>query len=478
MVNTTAKRRGSAKLLSAQFRKIAALNGVDVIEGDFDTCACRERGKAKLSSVEEAWMTTLLSPPPDLVPMWGQNEDSGDCCGFSGDHEEYYKLVGCQAWKSSVFKEKLHIKVTHQDAHLPLFMHLCEIYTVERSTRSPGNTEGSEEMRGVERKSSDKLVCPEIPNRYAMVAATLGTSVGQGGGLLDLSMAFLVFSLGFRRAACRALSFCLETIRSARCMPAVFQEPPMSKSGSTSHGPWQGSARWKQGWSGARKGWDDSSATVAPAQNPEQISDERVTMALHTMQDRQQQTTVIDPLALYRKCFPNNLRLKAKGDAVYEAMKALTQARRIFEQNCDEASVAETLFIGTTKDTLEEAEALERHVKTVTMRAEWLATTDVDFFKPLLNRQEEALSAAENTLTRHIFSCLHACFTVSHVTLAQDGCLRHVIHVSCACVPDLTSTLHSALFTVSLIFYFILLIFIFTFHVGRFGENSRVRFRE
>ena len=51
-------------------------------------------------------------------------------------------------------------------------------------------------------------------------------------------------------------------------------------------------------------------------------------------------------------------------------------------------------------------------------------------------------------------------------------CARHLIHVSCACVSDLSSTLHFALFTVSLIFYFILLIFIFIFYVGRFGENS------
>ena len=38
----------------------------------------------------------------------------------------------------------------------------------------------------------------------------------------------------------------------------------------------------------------------------------------------------------------------------------------------------------------------------------------------------------------------------------------HTIHVSCACVFDFSSTLHFVLFTVSLIFYFILLIFHFT----------------
>ena len=84
----------------------------------------------------------------------------------------------------------------------------------------------------------------------------------------------------------------------------------------------------------------------------------------------------------------------------------------------------------------------------------------------------------QNTLTRHIFSYMHACLTVSHVTLAQ-GVVRVMSSVFHAlewlCV--LSSTLNFALFTISLIFYFILLIFIFTFNVGRFGEDSPVRFR-
>ena len=41
-------------------------------------------------------------------------------------------------------------------------------------------------------------------------------------------------------------------------------------------------------------------------------------------------------------------------------------------------------------DTLEKAEAMEKHAKTVTMRAESLATTEADFFNTLLDRQEEA----------------------------------------------------------------------------------------
>ena len=63
------------------------------------------------------------------------------------------------------------------------------------------------------------------------------------------------------------------------------------------------------------------------------------------------------------------------------------KARRLFEEKCDEAFVPETMFNDTIKDTLERADALERRVTRVTMRAESLATTDADFFKTLVNRQ-------------------------------------------------------------------------------------------
>ena len=60
---------------------------------------------------------------------------------------------------------------------------------------------------------------------------------------------------------------------------------------------------------------------------------------------------------------------------------------------------------------------------------------------------------------------------MSHTTLAQGVCARHLIHVSCACVFDLSSTLSSHSSFVSPIFYFILLIFhfyLFLFHVDVF----------
>ena len=35
-----------------------------------------------MSSIEETLEETLLIPPPDVVPMWGQMEDTVDCRGF------------------------------------------------------------------------------------------------------------------------------------------------------------------------------------------------------------------------------------------------------------------------------------------------------------------------------------------------------------------------------------------------------------
>ena len=76
-----------AKMLLGKFKETAGLNDVDRIGGDSHTSAYREGGKSKLSSIEDVWGTTLLIPPPDLVPMWGQIEDSAVCCGFMVQRE-------------------------------------------------------------------------------------------------------------------------------------------------------------------------------------------------------------------------------------------------------------------------------------------------------------------------------------------------------------------------------------------------------
>ena len=78
-------------------------------------------------------------------------------------------------------------------------------------------------------------------------------------------------------------------------------------------------------------------------------------------------------------------------------------------RKCQEAAEAETIFTGTTKNTLEQTEALEKHVKTVTMRAEALASTEADFFKthrtPRRSTEapERTRSAAEPAKHSHPF---------------------------------------------------------------------------
>ena len=258
---------------------------------------------------------------------------------FSFSHQTV--TTGCQAWESSAKQRKdANKQETSQDAHLLVFMHLCEIHTAaERSTRR----EAAKEIRGVEKNVGrrDKHVSPGI---------------------------FQIRWLLRRRPPRWSRVEVFWTFRALLVH---------------SHGPWQGNSGWKQGWSGAWKGWDDSSAT---------ISDERI---LHTMQDHLQQTTVITKRRP-QKMLSKQSTSKTKDDAASEAMEALTQereqqeeARCVCEQKCDEASVAQTMFNDTFKVTLEKAEALERHVKKVTMGAESLATTDGDFFYTLVNRQEE-----------------------------------------------------------------------------------------
>ena len=77
-------------------------------------------------------------------------------------------------------------------------------------------------------------------------------------------------------------------------------------------------------------------------------------------------------------------------EAAIQARERQEEARLFCETKSQETAEAETIFNGTIKDTLEKTEALKKHVKTVTMRAEALATTEADFFKTLLDQQEEA----------------------------------------------------------------------------------------
>ena len=74
-------------------------------------------------------------------------------------------------------------------------------------------------------------------------------------------------------------------------------------------------------------------------------------------------------------------------------MDAITQeeAKLLYHQQIAEAAEAEEIYNDAIKRTPEKTEALEKHVKTVTMRADSLAAIGADFFQALPGRQEEAM---------------------------------------------------------------------------------------
>ena len=87
------------------------------------------------SSFEETWEETLLIPPLDFVPMWGQTE-SGDCCGFIVPKWSEQSGRVAKHGTFQLNRDKMQIKETKQAAHV----------------RMPKSTERSTEKNGAEEK--------------------------------------------------------------------------------------------------------------------------------------------------------------------------------------------------------------------------------------------------------------------------------------------------------------------------------------
>ena len=155
--NTTAKRRGIAEQLLSQLRENTERNDADtIVGGDFNTSTYRERGKAKVSSIKDAWEETLLTPPPDFVPMWGQIEDSGDCCGFIPTIKNVANCRVAKHGSLQLGKEKMHFREADQGARLSVFIHHCETHAAERSARGEADTQ-YRKQRGEKRRREKRI---------------------------------------------------------------------------------------------------------------------------------------------------------------------------------------------------------------------------------------------------------------------------------------------------------------------------------
>ena len=63
-------------------------------------------------------------------------KETEDCCGFTITKKSEPSWRVARRGSFQLNKDKMQIKETDHAAHLPVYMHLCEAQTVERSIRS------------------------------------------------------------------------------------------------------------------------------------------------------------------------------------------------------------------------------------------------------------------------------------------------------------------------------------------------------
>ena len=79
------KKKGIAKKLILTFRAIMISQEVDLVAGDFNGTVWRHRGKDNLSTIDEAFMDSILPTPRGPTPLWGPGstpDNWADVCGF------------------------------------------------------------------------------------------------------------------------------------------------------------------------------------------------------------------------------------------------------------------------------------------------------------------------------------------------------------------------------------------------------------
>ena len=139
-----------------------------------------------MSSIEEAWAETLLIPPPDVVAMWGQMEDSGDCFGFKLRKRNVTNWRVVRHGSLQLDQEKIRIRGTDQTSHLSVCTHLSETHAAERSARGEAAkqyTKKRGEERRRERKHKKVQFCCLVRTRssFHLSACQMNPSLKSGG---------------------------------------------------------------------------------------------------------------------------------------------------------------------------------------------------------------------------------------------------------------------------------------------------------
>ena len=83
-------------------------------------------------------------------------QETEDCCGFTITKKSEPSWRVARRGSFQLNKDKMQIKETDQAAHLPVYMHLCEAQTVERSIRSETAKSYKKQRRTEKRREKRK----------------------------------------------------------------------------------------------------------------------------------------------------------------------------------------------------------------------------------------------------------------------------------------------------------------------------------
>ena len=123
--NIYAKKKVIAKKRILTLRAVMISQEVDLVAGDFNGTAWRYRGKD--STIDEAFMDSILLTPPGPTPLWGPGsipDNWADVCGFlkPPGSQRFWKVNKHGAF--SIPLKSLGLRPTDQSCHHETWLHL------------------------------------------------------------------------------------------------------------------------------------------------------------------------------------------------------------------------------------------------------------------------------------------------------------------------------------------------------------------
>ena len=156
------QKKGIAKKLILTLRAIMISQEVDLVAGDFNGTAWRYRGKDNLSTIDEAFMDSILPTPPGPTPLWGPGsipDNWADVCGFlkPPGSQRFWKVNKHGAF--SIPRKSLGLRPTDLSCHHETWLHLDFV-----DWSNTGSKPNAYEPRISLKKNDPRKALLEIPN--------------------------------------------------------------------------------------------------------------------------------------------------------------------------------------------------------------------------------------------------------------------------------------------------------------------------